>query len=136
MHVLPVGYDSDDEGEEAEGVRYTRRNKGKKYAPLQNDDALDQRGAYGGTNRSAVKPNGHMSSGFGGNFSGNSGNGAVPHFGRQESPHQIGREEHHLPRGEDQYTSEESSDIDAIANSYARPLNPGIYPVLCHIMYT
>jgi hypothetical protein len=41
-----VGYDSDDECEENGGMRYTRRNKGKKYAPLRHDDSLDH-GAAG-----------------------------------------------------------------------------------------
>ncbi|XP_071115885.1 uncharacterized protein [Haliotis cracherodii] len=35
------GYESDDEYEEIEGIRYTRRNKGKKYALLQKDDSLE-----------------------------------------------------------------------------------------------
>lgn len=38
---LPRGYDSDDECEEVGGMRYTRRNKGKKYAPLRKDDSLE-----------------------------------------------------------------------------------------------
>ncbi|XP_041364862.1 uncharacterized protein LOC121380133 isoform X2 [Gigantopelta aegis] len=48
---LPKGYESDDEYEDREGIHYTRRNKGKKYAPLQKDDSLDhvcaQNGQYG-----------------------------------------------------------------------------------------
>ncbi|KAL8595784.1 hypothetical protein ACOMHN_012203 [Nucella lapillus] len=42
----PRGYDSDDECEESGGMRYTRRNKGKKYAPLRKDDSLEH-GAAG-----------------------------------------------------------------------------------------
>ncbi|XP_071115881.1 uncharacterized protein [Haliotis cracherodii] len=39
--VRSTGYESDDEYEEIEGIRYTRRNKGKKYALLQKDDSLE-----------------------------------------------------------------------------------------------
>lgn len=42
-----VGYDSDDECEEISGMRYTRRNKGKKYAPLRKDDSLEHGTAVG-----------------------------------------------------------------------------------------
>ena len=52
MHdSLFIGYESDDEYEDREGIQYTRRNKGKKYAPLQKDDSLDnvcsQNGHFG-----------------------------------------------------------------------------------------
>ncbi|XP_071115877.1 uncharacterized protein [Haliotis cracherodii] len=40
-YQAPKGYESDDEYEEIEGIRYTRRNKGKKYALLQKDDSLE-----------------------------------------------------------------------------------------------
>ncbi|XP_050400153.1 golgin subfamily A member 6-like protein 22 isoform X2 [Patella vulgata] len=40
-----MGYESDDEHEELEGKRYTRRIKGKKYAPLEKEDSLEN-GAY------------------------------------------------------------------------------------------
>lgn len=38
---LFIGCDSDDECEEVGGMRYTRRNKGKKYALLRKDDSLE-----------------------------------------------------------------------------------------------
>ncbi|XP_005108551.2 reticulocyte binding protein 2 homolog b, partial [Aplysia californica] len=56
---FPRGYDSDDECEDAEGMRYTRRNKGKKYAPLQKDDSLELGGACGGGRRDSGRSNGH-----------------------------------------------------------------------------
>ncbi|XP_070177708.1 uncharacterized protein [Littorina saxatilis] len=61
----PRGYDSDDEGEESVAMRYTRRNKGKKYAPLRKDDSLDH-GASGKvrdrSNGASVSANGRAGS--------------------------------------------------------------------------
>ncbi|XP_076465829.1 uncharacterized protein LOC143297390 isoform X2 [Babylonia areolata] len=65
----PRGYDSDDECEESGGMRYTRRNKGKKYAPLRKDDSLEH-GAAGkvqdrsgfGSNGASVSANGRAGS--------------------------------------------------------------------------
>ena len=115
--LLSVGYDSDDECEE--DVRYTRRNKGKKYAALQNDDSLDQAPAYRGNHAGfGGKPNGQPKS-FSGN--GNLANRAHP-------LHEISDRDHHIHATDaSNYSSEESSDIDAIVNSYSRPPNPGIY---------
>lgn len=66
MHAFcSVGYDSDDEGEESVAMRYTRRNKGKKYAPLRKDDSLDH-GASGKvrdrSNGASVSANGRAGS--------------------------------------------------------------------------
>lgn len=41
MVFLFLGYESDDEYEDKEGIRYTRRSKGKKYAPLKKDDSIE-----------------------------------------------------------------------------------------------
>lgn len=62
MHALcSVGYDSDDECEESGGMRYTRRNKGKKYAPLRKDDSLEHGAAGKVRDRSGVGSNGAAS---------------------------------------------------------------------------
>ena len=112
-----VGYDSDDEGEEAGGIRYTRRNKGKKYAALQNDDTTDGGNAFGNHGRNAACSNGFVTPGHAVRSNGNIGNHADQEF------HPQTRDFH-----ESQYTSEESSDIDAVVNSYTRPRNPGMLP--------
>lgn len=59
MHAFcSVGYDSDDECEESGGMRYTRRNKGKKYAPLRKDDSLEHGAASKVRDRSGFGSNG------------------------------------------------------------------------------
>ncbi|CAL1537535.1 unnamed protein product [Lymnaea stagnalis] len=108
------GYDSDDECEDADGIRYTRRNKGKKYAPLQKDDSLEMGGAYGGSKREAALANNQVA------HSGSNGSVANHVQGTQllQEPG-----EHHVHRTEAPLSSEESSDIDANINSYSRPPN-------------
>ena len=112
-----VGYDSDDECEDAEGIRYTRRNKGKKYALLQKDDSLEIGGAHGGS-RDAARANGHM-------FSNNRSNGAVANRMQSFQSNEPSGE-HHIHCQEGAISSEESSDIDAHVNSYNRAPNAGI----------
>ena len=117
-----VGYDSDDECEDAEGIRYTRRNKGKKYALLQKDDSLEIGGAHGGS-RDATRANGHM---FSNNRTSHLGsNGAVANRMQSFQSNESSGEHHiHCPDGV--ISSEESSDIDAHVNSYNRAPNAGI----------
>ncbi|GFN83508.1 amyloid beta a4 precursor protein-binding family a member 1-like [Plakobranchus ocellatus] len=117
----PRGYDSDDECEDAEGIRYTRRNKGKKYALLQKDDSLETGGAHGGSRESSARANGHMFTNSRGSHSGS--NGAVANRMQAfQSSEPSG--EHHIrcPEGA-AVSSEESSDIEAAVNSYTRALN-------------
>ncbi|KAK3755868.1 hypothetical protein RRG08_056137 [Elysia crispata] len=113
------GYDSDDECEDAEGIRYTRRNKGKKYALLQKDDSLEIGGAHGGS-RDATRANGHM---FSNNRTSHLGsNGAVANRMQSFQSNESSGEHHiHCPDGV--ISSEESSDIDAHVNSYNRAPN-------------
>lgn len=113
------GYDSDDECEDAEGIRYTRRNKGKKYALLQKDDSLEMGGAHGGV-RDAARTNGHM---FSNNRSSHLGsNGAVANRMQSFQSNEPSGEHHlHCPDGT--ISSEESSDIDAHVNAYNAPPN-------------
>ncbi|XP_059143562.1 uncharacterized protein LOC131930924 isoform X2 [Physella acuta] len=110
------GYDSDDECEDADGIRYTRRNKGKKYAPLQKDDSLEIGGAYGGSKKDAAHSNGHMFSNNHDTHSGN--NGSVANIQGLQQPG-----EHHVHRTDVPLSSEESSDLEANINSYTRPPN-------------
>ncbi|GFS23741.1 amyloid beta A4 precursor protein-binding family A member 1-like, partial [Elysia marginata] len=115
----PRGYDSDDECEDAEGIRYTRRNKGKKYALLQKDDSLEIGGAHGG-GKDATRTNGHM---FSNNRTSHLGsNGAVANRMQSFQSNEPSGEHHiHCPDGA--LSSEESSDIDAHVNSYNRAPN-------------
>jgi len=46
-----VGYDSDDDEYDDDDVRYTRRNKGKKYSQLAKDDSVERYAGYGGVGR-------------------------------------------------------------------------------------
>ncbi|RUS73442.1 hypothetical protein EGW08_018798 [Elysia chlorotica] len=118
-HQPVHGYDSDDECEDAEGIRYTRRNKGKKYALLQKDDSLEIGGAHGG-GRDAARANGHM---FSNNRTSHHGsNGAVANRMQSFQSNESSGDHHiHCPDGG--ISSEESSDIDAHVNSYNRAPN-------------
>ena len=106
-----VGYDSDDECEENGGVRYTRRNKGKKYAPLRHDDSLEH-GAAG-----KVRDLG----GFGSNGASASANGRAVASVSHVSNHELNAQ----PR----YSSEENvSDGEQPGLvSYVRQQPGGIY---------
>ncbi|XP_055867178.1 uncharacterized protein LOC106074920 isoform X4 [Biomphalaria glabrata] len=110
------GYDSDDECEDADGIRYTRRNKGKKYAPLQKDDSLEMGGAYGGGKKDAAKANRQMIPINHGAHAGS--NGTLNNHNQGNSPG-----EHHIHNVDGPLSSEESSDIESNINSYTRPPN-------------
>uniref|UniRef100_A0A2C9MAM4 PDZ domain-containing protein n=1 Tax=Biomphalaria glabrata TaxID=6526 RepID=A0A2C9MAM4_BIOGL len=119
-HIRPDGpargYDSDDECEDADGIRYTRRNKGKKYAPLQKDDSLEMGGAYGGGKKDAAKANRQMIPINHGAHAGS--NGTLNNHNQGNSPG-----EHHIHNVDGPLSSEESSDIESNINSYTRPPN-------------
>ncbi|KAH9508428.1 hypothetical protein Btru_055213 [Bulinus truncatus] len=112
----PRGYDSDDECEDVDGIRYTRRNKGKKYAPLQKDDSLEMGGAYGGGKKEATKANGHTIPSIHGVHV--ASNGTLSNHNQGTQPG-----EHHIHCVDGPLSSEESSDIDGNINSYTRPPN-------------
>ncbi|KAK7499688.1 hypothetical protein BaRGS_00009029 [Batillaria attramentaria] len=108
---LPKGYDSDDECEEVGGMRYTRRNKGKKYAPLRKDDSLEH-----GT---AVRDRSGFGS-TGANFSAN---------GRATQASNCSNHVNDLKRNSDsRYSSEENgSDAEPTSQgSYVRQQHGGI----------
>lgn len=94
-----VGYDSDDECEEVGGMRYTRRNKGKKYAPLRKEDSLEH-----GASMGSVKEK----SGFGSTATNQNANGRTPHS--SNCSNHVNNLKHN---SHSQYSSEENgSDVD------------------------
>lgn len=146
MLSFSIGYDSDDECEDADGIRYTRRNKGKKYAPLQKDDSLEM-GQYGGsTGTQHHHPHNQRHHGVqqqqqdrrhgghdlpranGHSLSHAVSNGSVcNHHNSSAFPHYTGDGEVHLQRPHDTpLSSEESSDVEANLGSYTRPPIAGI----------
>ncbi|XP_025078100.1 uncharacterized protein LOC112554521 [Pomacea canaliculata] len=93
------GYDSDDECEEVGGMRYTRRNKGKKYAPLRKEDSLEH-----GASMGSVKEK----SGFGSTATNQNANGRTPHS--SNCSNHVNNLKHN---SHSQYSSEENgSDVD------------------------
>ncbi|XP_067666288.1 uro-adherence factor A-like isoform X8 [Haliotis asinina] len=102
--VRSTGYESDDEYEEIEGIRYTRRNKGKKYALLQKDDSLE----HGSPMTRNIRTNGGHHTNHGSDMSCNSSS-----FHQSEKRH----------NSETQYSSpdEVGSDTEpASKNAYVR----------------